>query len=248
MISKKLTFLPQLGSDCVSEHPQFSLSLTLSVLISQDDDVLDEASTSSLRPFAAHHRHQVVSSRSFRGGMDVLRTPSATVHFVKEQRRMRIKAESAKLKREMNRLRAKRFTVSKWLFEVWRMKHLYLAVLLHLIDTTTDFAVMVMVMEGAWSERQYNLGDKSAFQVKHMNAPVIFLCIFVLLIGYRGVSAIAIWTRNRTNHHSNPWRRSKALLQLLDLTIFWELYDSHFIGTKTEHFLLISKMKVFLFC
>lgn len=168
-----------------------------------------------------------------------------TIHSLKEQFTLKKKKKGSsakdqiqKIKDDIKALRAQRFTFKRWRSEIWRSKHLYLAVLLHVLDTATDMTVLIMVSEGAWNEATEN------WEVEGMHARGTWMCVFGMIILYRVASAITIWTQNRTNHHLNRWRRSKAVLQLADWTIFWELYSSHFADKKTGNFLLISKLKV----
>jgi len=148
--------------------------------------------------------------------------------------RMKNKQKYKEIKEKLIETKLYIFSLSFLLTDIWRLKHLYAAVILYIIDTSTDIAITVFWGQRGYSE-YFGNGDS---EKDNVNIVGLFLTAMALLIFYRIVSCIVI--HNNNNKYGGIY---KSILQLFDLLIFLELYLSHFKRHKTKKILLISKMK-----
>eukprot|EP01083_Nonionella_stella_P147989 467791_1 len=94
-----------------------------------------------------------------------------------------------------------------WVKIVWKMRSVYSSLAVHCFDVLTDVLVIIQ-----WMDTPNDPDD-------HVDPQIMAYCAIGVIVFSRVLSAIAIFLKEQ------DWARS--LLQLFDLLIFQEIYDSH---------------------
>eukprot|EP01083_Nonionella_stella_P083067 229502_1 len=109
------------------------------------------------------------------------------------------------IEEETNNIKQKGFCGS-WVKIVWKMRSVYSSLAVHSFDVLTDVLVIIQ-----WLNAE-KPGD-------HIDPQIMAYCAIAVIAFSRVFSAIAIFVKERN--------LMRALLQLFDLLIFQEIYESH---------------------
>eukprot|EP01083_Nonionella_stella_P267589 903975_1 len=104
---------------------------------------------------------------------------------------------------------SKKKTIKSWVKIMWKMRGIYGSFLVHSFDALTDILVIY-----DWWFRESKHGD-----IAHIDSRVMAYNSIAILILYKTVSTIAIWSK----YHDIR----RAMFQFMDILIFEEIYYAH---------------------
>eukprot|EP01083_Nonionella_stella_P289288 984473_1 len=115
-----------------------------------------------------------------------------------------------------------------------RLKEIYFVIIVHMFDTLTDFLIML-----EWYEKgRYELNDGCNFPNINYMGCFVFACVVILF--YRLLSARYVYTYYQ---QSKLKACIQSFFQFLDISIFYEVYQSHLHQSTTDNLSYISKLE-----
>eukprot|EP01084_Bolivina_argentea_P274724 468318_1 len=109
--------------------------------------------------------------------------------------------------------------IKSWLFDISGRKSIYLPLILHLMDTATDFSAIAEFYHIGSNTTPKDCGD--------LNIWWLFILSVTAMLAYRLISSYTIWRITAGN-----WKR--VAMQLIDIELFEVLYISHRLKLKRE--------------
>eukprot|EP01084_Bolivina_argentea_P055165 101145_1 len=115
-----------------------------------------------------------------------------------------------------------------------RLRAIYFVILVHIFDTLTDFLIML-----EWFVKgSYEMNGDCEFQ--NINYLGCFYCAVVILLFYRILSAHYVY---KYYQQSKIKAIIQSILQFLDISIFYEVYQSHLHQSTTDNLSYLSKLE-----
>eukprot|EP01084_Bolivina_argentea_P250757 420300_1 len=109
--------------------------------------------------------------------------------------------------------------LKSWFADIWGRKAVYVPLILHLMDTSTDFAAIVEFYQIGTNSSPQDCGD--------LNIWWLFLLSIAAMFAYRSISSYTIWRIT-----DGDWKR--VAMQFIDIELFEVLYISHRLKLKNE--------------
>eukprot|EP01083_Nonionella_stella_P023718 65627_1 len=118
--------------------------------------------------------------------------------------------------------------------EIMRLRAIYFVIVVHIFDTMTDFLIML-----EW----YIKGDnerKGIIECPGINYLGCFYISVIILLFYRTLSAHYIY---KYYQQSQLKAIISSIAQFLDISIFYEVYESHIHSSQTDNLSYLSKLE-----
>eukprot|EP01083_Nonionella_stella_P138428 421244_1 len=118
--------------------------------------------------------------------------------------------------------------------EMMRLRAIYFVIVVHIFDTLTDFLIMLEWYIKGDSERRHKIACNG------INYLGCFYFSVLILLFYRTLSAHFIYKY----YQKSPLKAIiSSIGQLLDITIFYEVYQSHIHASQTDNLSYLSKLE-----
>eukprot|EP01084_Bolivina_argentea_P025301 47041_1 len=116
-----------------------------------------------------------------------------------------------------------------------RLRSIYFVILVHIFDTLTDFLIMLeWYIKGQYEKNKSNCSFPS---ISYMGC---FYCAVIILLFYRVLSAHYVYQYYKQSHCKAI---VQSILQFFDISIFFEVYQSHLHQATTDNLSYLSKLE-----